>query len=677
MSDNDSVRLDKEKGIDLALDPNLIALPLYNSSGSPSLKPTLDKEVEGSSENEVQNFKNVDISNKDHLLVNNPYEVFGQMPLDQFIPLILQERGSGFNFADLSEDTLLQEIQNKESSAIDLGEATSDVVDAMDVDFSTDVLGEPTSDINNTTNSEITSKNSDAGLTVGNVDTQNDQVSQEQFIKAKKEMIEGVNLAINESSLALEFVSLLLSSARESAAISSLSPFLKKTVPINSLNSDKIPLEEKTKQDQLALSVLNKGWKLKSLNESRQILKDNYTSISRTLEKEHEYWRKISKYITNKDVIFKLRDKATNQKVLGIKYGYEDSGSTYRRDRGIASLRNNPETGKLELVPLSKGSNEVSYESGNDRFIRVRIYTKIESEDDAVLSGESSFDKIFFETNEQSNSEDIRGQISRLKALIFEKELMYRLKKECTKLISYGVTVENENKIVIELPNERIEIDYLSIQDSSVINHERDAPKINDRRATLILITLRLLLVAMFKKELKQRLESSKRTTNPNIDHDILLIRPVLGKIRHHNHKILLKRILKEHVTVVLDGTTITEVPNDQIPQDKSETITSAVDIHIKKLSKELDAYSELLQIPISNFKIELPNKGRLEITLKSPNYCNATTTVQYLNDSDVIIFDAKFSEFKEIEEFLNFIVHEYIKDKAVTQPVKEETSAI
>lgn len=90
-----------------------------------------------------------------------------------------------------------------------------------------------------------------------------------------------------------------------------------------------------------------------------------------------------------------------------------------------------------------------------------------------------------------------------IRSIIFEKELMYQIKKECALLISYGVSIENENKVIIELPNEKFEIELLSLDDDSIVNHEQDLPKINDKRANLMLVMLRLLLVVIFKKTLR------------------------------------------------------------------------------------------------------------------------------------------------------------------------------
>ncbi|GAV53568.1 hypothetical protein ZYGR_0AK00700 [Zygosaccharomyces rouxii] len=638
-----------ENGIQLALDPNLIALPLHGSVSSPLTNaPNSNTQT---AENVNPDQMEVDSEpvqgNKDtgQSLINNPYGLFGQMPLEHLIPLVLQQKGLGFKFSDLSEDVLEEEIEKDKSSG-DTGEARPDL---MDVDPSENQVEEVPPETLAEDNQE----------TIKDGEKKEELITQEQFMRMRREMVEHINIAMNESSLALEFLSLLLSSVRESVALSSMSPFLKKIVPVASLNSDKVLLEPNTVADQLTMQVIDRGWKIRCLNESRTLLKDNHSMLEEKLKNEHRYWKKISQYISNKDVVFKLRDRSTGLRSLGVKYGYEDSGSTYRLDRGVAILKTNPETNTLELVPIT-GENSPS--PHNEKFIRIRIFTKIEFEDDYILSGESSVDNVFLnnDSSGKKDQEDIRSQIEKLKALIFEQELMYQLRRECAQLISYGVTIENEKKVVIELPNEKFELELVSLDDASVVNHEQDAPKINDRRANLMLVTIRMLLVVMFKKNLRQRLTSSTRNAHLNVDKDILLIRPLLGKMRHQNYKLLLRKILKTHVLDVVENSTSSETvvypPRHQSGDDVN------LDIHIAKLNQEISTFDRLLTTCKTQFDIKLSDEDKLSLMLESPNYCNLAVRVLYQNESKNVFFDTRFSEFKEVEEILHFIVNEYIK---------------
>lgn len=653
-----------DNGIQLALDPNLISLPLNSSTATPATtiadatgddKSDGQKTTAASSENPVLP---IGRHNNENALFQNPYAVFKQMPMQEFIPLLLHQRGPGFKFADLSEKDLIEEIRKEqqatsaeETALPELPAVVHDDDSAMDVDNTSNLTRET-----NGSNKDEHSRDQ--------YEDEEELMSQEQFLSARKQMVEHVNLALNESSLALEFLSLLLTSVRESAGTASMSPFLKKTVPVGSLNSDKLPLDHQTKEEIVSAEIVSRGWKLRSLNESRSLLKEKYSSLSKNIEKEHQYWRKISKHISNKDVLFKMRDRENGTRLLGIKYGYEDSGSTYKHDRGIAVLKNNPELNILELVPFN--ITEASEVNHNERFVRVRIFTKIASEDDYILTGESSVNKLFSGHDNFNGLEDIENQINKLKAFAFEQELMYQLKKESSRLISYGVTIESESKIVMELPNEKFEIELVSLDDDSVVNHDQDAPKVNDRRATLMVTTLRLLLVVMFKKNLRQRLTSPARPQSSKGFKDVLLLRPILGRLRHHNYKILLKKILRDYVLDIIEGSSINEFSSDK-PQNRA---AKALDDNIAKLSKEINAFGCLLNTSSTSFKVDVPGKGTLLLVLESPNYCNAVVTIKFESSSNNVSFDTTFSEFKEIEEFLHFVVTEYMKDK---EPIKRE----
>ncbi|QLL33748.1 hypothetical protein HG536_0F00730 [Torulaspora globosa] len=653
-----------DSGIQLALDPDLISLPLNSSTVTPATTiadATGDDKLDGqkttanASENLVFPMGR---RNNEQALFRNPYAIFKQMPMQEFIPLLLHQRGPGFKFADLSEKDLIEEIKKEqqttaaeETALPELSAADQDDDSAMDVDST----------------SNLTRETDGSGKDEHSRDRfeeEEELMSQEQFLTARKEMVEHVNLALNESSLALEFLSLLLSSVRESAGTASMSPFLKKTVPVGSLNSDKLPLAHQTREEIVSSEILSRGWKLRSLNESRSLLKEKYSSLCKIIEREHQYWTKISKHTSNKDVLFKMRDRVNGMRLLGIKYGYEDSGSTYKHDRGIAVLRNNPELNILELVPSN--TTETSEVNHNERFVRVRIFTKIASEDDYILTGESSVNKLFSSHDNFNGLEDIENQINKLKAFAFEQELMYQLKKESSRLISYGVTIESESKIVMELPNEKFEVELISRDDNSVVNHDQDAPKVNDRRATLMVTTLRLLLVVMFKKNLRQRLTSSTRPQSSKGFKDVLLLRPILGRLRHHNYKILLKKILRDYVLDIIEGSSINEFSSD----NPKSGATKALDDNIAKLSKEINAFGCLLNTSSTSFRVDVPGKGTLLLVLESPNYCNAVVTIKFESSSNKVSFDTSFSEFKEIEEFLHFVVTEYMKDK---ESVKRE----
>lgn len=633
--------LNNREGIPLVLDPNLIRLSSkvypntnYNNDTVDNVKDTTAHIDEPST-----------VINQN--LVNNPYEIFGKLPLQQLIPLILHQCGPGSKFSDLSEEQLLEQIQSKEGNGN---------VDHDKLDVNTNHDMETQDSINISEPSVISTQG------VISSDDNESNLTQETFLQMRKEFLDHINFALNESSLALEFISLLLTSVKTSAGASSMSPFLKKNVPSGSLNADKIQLNRKSSREKLINNIINKAWKLRTLEESKNLLKENYIEIQKSLQKEHEYWSKISDSITNKDVVFKMRDNETGKRSLGVKYGYEDSGSLFKKDKGIAILRHNSELNKLVLVPLSNAQNDIHINKINEeRFLRIRILTRIEEDNDFIVSGESSLDELFLNKSDRPNKDDIRIQIKKLQFFIFEHELMYQLKKESIHLIPYGVTIENENKIVIEFANEKIEIETISLEDDTVINQQQSSPRINDRRACLFLTMLRMLLVIVFKKQLIKTLKPhpNKSKYLKGYDKDLLILRPMVGNIRHQKYLNLLKKIVNDCVLSVITGSTIKLNPAPIIPYHTKSNMLC--DRHIEKLEKEIFLFNKVLNMPESSLIVFLPSKGNIELCLKSTNHCNAIVNVKYIEISGNILFNTELSEFKELEEFLHFIVSEYI----------------
>ena len=226
--DPDSNHLSSETGIKLALDPNLITLALSSNPNSSLHSPTSDEPVPESTgkadtsirlegdelENKTKkdNDKNLKfLKNKDSL-VSNPHEIYGSMPLEQLIPIILRQRGPGFKFVDLNEKELQNEIKQLGSDSSDGLNSEKKDTDGADenVQIGEDFMEVDYEDKDNPVDSrnKTDHKTNENGETDDNIET---VMTQEQFVKRRRDMLEHINLAMNESSLALEFVSLLKS----------------------------------------------------------------------------------------------------------------------------------------------------------------------------------------------------------------------------------------------------------------------------------------------------------------------------------------------------------------------------------------------------------------------------------------------------------------------------------
>ncbi|CDO93750.1 unnamed protein product [Kluyveromyces dobzhanskii CBS 2104] len=662
---------DPEKGIPLAIDPNLINIPATSPLAA----------ADGNGHEETNNLDSTatpvddaDLTKSQTSLIQNPYEYFGQMSLEQFIPLMLQQRGAGTKFADINEDTLLEEISQENKAKTDdqaqdpnvssdaILESSGENLTAIDQDIAGTSIKDVDGDIQ--MDDSLTESHKPVQVDESNVNETDSElqlpakveesITPEEFVLIKKKVLEHVNMAVNESSLSLEFVSLLLSSTRTSAGISSMSPYLKKIAPPSSLNADKVSLDMLEEHEKLTYDIIHKGWNLRSLEECRKLLKQHYLMLSKSVETECIYWKQILDNITNKDVLFKTKDRNTGRRTLGIKYGFDDSGSCYSAEKGVALLRAASEGSQLELVPVLDSGIDIGInKSSSEQFVRIRIFTKIEQEDDFLLSGQSSLNELLVSSNS-----DIKSQIAKLRFFIFEKELMYQLKKEAAQLLPYGVSVESENKVVLELSNEKIEFELINLDEEVISSHQQEAPKVNDKRANLMLVMLNMLLVVMYKKQLWKRLNPNPHTSKSAVGYgkDLVILRAILGKIRHKKYTQVIEKIInntiiekKEDLIMTTNADT---VPTDSEPSKNKELAT---------LQREIALFDKILCMPRTDFTTIIPDKGKLEVSLRSTNHCNAVIHMKYTDAEQVVKFDTRFSEFTEFEEFLNFVYNEFL----------------
>ena len=95
------------------------------------------------------------------------------------------------------------------------------------------------------------------------------------------------------------------------------------------------------------------------------------------------------------------------------------------------------------------------------------------------------------------------------------------------------------------------------------------------------------------------------------------------------------------------------------------DVILGDIDISKNKelgnLQREIALFDRVLAMPRTDFIASLPEKGKIEISLRSSNHCNAIVYMKYTDSEEKIVFDTKFSEFSEFEEFLNFVYSEYL----------------
>ena len=130
-----------------------------------------------------------------------------------------------------------------------------------------------------------------------------------------------------EAMFALDFVSLLVSKYAPRQAETSMSAFLKQSVPLGSLSSEVVnpPTKpESTVQDTKAVS---RGWRLQSFNSAANKLLKSASRLEEEVAAETRYWSEV---LAVKDKGWKVCRLPRERQALGVQYGFLE-GKTPRR----------------------------------------------------------------------------------------------------------------------------------------------------------------------------------------------------------------------------------------------------------------------------------------------------------------------------------------------------------
>ncbi|OWB65026.1 hypothetical protein B5S33_g1459 [[Candida] boidinii] len=455
-----------------------------------------------------------------------------KLPLSQLIPKIILQRGS---FVNLTEEDLLREIEEHERQ----NEQHANGWDSPSMNFDNpEIMDETSNNINS-----MKSK---------------DQNSQSNFFQQKEAAIDSIHSALNESSLSLDFVSLLLSSVRPTIASTSMSPHLKQHVKLGSLSNDRVHgvkngVRQEQQIDKDKVSRIGRGWKLESLEKSSTSLRNASARLSEEILKERRFWNEMIDVVNSNEILVKISTKSFQE--IGVKYGFGDCGSNYH-DKGVGLLKKNKVTGELYFERLNSIPSTTNQPNDNlPKVLKVKLYSKSKNEDTIdnqqqqqkqhytrnhnnsngnnsgnggklVLLGETDIKEKVKKFKKKYNEEksDIVLQISKARFFLFEEELFYQLLKEATTLISLQVSIES-NRIIIDLydyvieleavpvPNDDNEDDFEeNVNEDEKFNvsdkmDESDEPKSNhwDSLACQIALFLRIMLCYEYKKNLSSK----------------------------------------------------------------------------------------------------------------------------------------------------------------------------
>ncbi|KAK6457789.1 mediator of RNA polymerase II transcription subunit 17 [Scheffersomyces xylosifermentans] len=558
-----------------------------------------------------------------------------KLTIAELIPRILIERKS---FLNVTEESLREEIDNPDHEVVpnDEGPESEEIPNAEQLESDKEIL-----------------------LSEGNVVDLSDPL--EIFQQQKLDLSKSINSALNETSLSLDFVSLLISAVKPNVAKSTISPHLSKSAPLGSLNSDRLSTqtdEEDHKKKVVDLKDTAKvghGWKLEALHKITTLFREASVNLNEQVLKERRYWNMINSVLSNDEVLFKTRDPMNNARAIGVKYGYGDSGSNFH-DKGLAILRKDNQTGEISFNPITN-ANKLT--SKIYRYIRIKILSEIDG--DFMLTGQSVFENKF-----NGSSQPIINDIEKARFFLFEEDLFYQLTREAKSLINYNVSIIS-NKIIIEINNEIIEIEsvvYDENNDDELNNYYQNIntySSINNVKCQLVLNYFKIMLCCYYKYnlKLKQKIPTSLTKWKQSNSHPLIL-RPLLGNIRHElnlkNMQNILKRLLakfKDSLECKLDVRKFANLEHrSENPFQKSiERPVSKFNIILKSKTKEY------LKIDV-----ELTTNEIFVNLIINLNIIKFKSEDEYSNNlNGVNVLQINFNDFHEIEECLDWSILTFV----------------
>ncbi|KAL6718218.1 RNA polymerase II mediator complex subunit [Lecanora helva] len=332
----------------------------------------------------------------------------------------------------------------------------------------------------------------------------------EEVAKARDEILKQATQALTETSTALEFVSLLLSKHAPAASQTTMSPFLKQTVPLGCLGVEVVQTPQVSELDKHTDEMVDIGSRMKSLNGVADSLLNSASRLEKEIVKETTYWEQV---LAVKDKGWSLHRLPREKHTLGVRYGFAEAYSDFR-DRGLAALRRE-EDGALSL--------DRGLRWKGDRKLRVRVF---EEGKPIASNTESSATTTAFKS--------LEGEILSARNSIYDEELHHELDREARNLVNQGVRCIDGNVLLPYDANKQIEVSLVPREE--VLSDERGGI---DPIPDAIALSLRLLLSHAHHQSLQKRSQMPPPVRDNKAPRPVYaLIKPILEQSQHqvHNH---------------------------------------------------------------------------------------------------------------------------------------------
>ena len=323
---------------------------------------------------------------------------------------------------------------------------------------------------------------------------EDEQVVSSETVRANKadELIRLLLLAQNESSIALDFISLLLSASRPAAGSLSMSPLLKARVPVGALGIDGIRSDQSATDNS---SAVGRAWKMSTLRNVSRGLLSKADDIEQKAAQHALYWQHVLQLKTQS---WPLRDIKGQ---LAVDYGMMPTKRNYS-----ILVRNGDEVGFAR--------DEVQ----NKRFLHVWVCNDADHVKSKGTLGWTT------RTDEQDLSKMLRWQ----RDATFDAELHRELLKEVPRVLSQGVQALTPNdEIVIPLASG----DVIHVK-LDTVDEEDDEKK--DEFCVGLIAFWRVLLAHAHRRQIESlKQPAAVLGASDTISEGLHLIRPILAYYLH------------------------------------------------------------------------------------------------------------------------------------------------
>ncbi|KAK9474753.1 mediator complex, subunit Med17 [Dipodascopsis tothii] len=260
------------------------------------------------------------------------------------------------------------------------------------------------------------------------------------FLTSRDELIRLISLAHNKVAIALDFISLLISSLRPAAGTTSMSPHLKAIVPVGSLGADRIRPSATPSTTAAAGSddqLIAAGWKREAIGNASRTLVAAQSGLTEELARERRYWDEICAVASlgTKEVVVKVR--TPEYRGLGVRYGFGDAGSNYR-EKGLGIFKRRADGSVVLKIEGDRRTHVVAVEVWRAGARTGAFATQVTAAAPAPVAPSGTQDEV-------------QREIKLARELLFDEELFYEMVRETRTVADLGVTLDPDMTIAAPL----------------------------------------------------------------------------------------------------------------------------------------------------------------------------------------------------------------------------------